>query len=42
MFYKGIDFEIKYVDLRNKPEWFLQISPFGKVPVLQIGDKGTK
>jgi glutathione S-transferase len=33
---KGIPFEIDYIDLENKPEWFLKISPFGKVPVLQI------
>ena len=31
---KGVKFEVTYVDLRNKPEWFLKISPHGKVPVL--------
>ncbi|MCP4295259.1 MAG: glutathione S-transferase family protein [Proteobacteria bacterium] len=35
---KKVDYEITYIDLNNKPEWFLQISPFGKVPVLQTGD----
>lgn len=35
---KGIDFEVEYIDLRNKPEWFLKISPRGKVPVLQLDD----
>lgn len=35
---KKVDYDIKYIDLANKPEWFLKISPFGKVPVLQVGD----
>ncbi len=36
---KDIDFDITYIDLKNKPDWFLAISPFGKVPVLQIGEE---
>lgn len=36
---KGVDFDIKYIDLANKPDWFLKVSPFGKVPVLRINDK---
>jgi glutathione S-transferase len=35
---KGIEFERIHIDLRNKPEWFLAISPLGKTPVLQVGD----
>lgn len=35
---QGRAYEIKYVDLANKPEWFLEISPNGKVPVLKIDD----
>ena len=35
---KGIDFDITYIDLQQPPEWFLDISPFGKVPVLRCGD----
>lgn len=31
---KSIDFKITYIDLANKPDWFLKISPLGKVPVL--------
>lgn len=35
---QGRTYEINYVDLRNKPEWFLAISPSGKVPVLKVDD----
>jgi glutathione S-transferase len=31
---KGLAFEQTQVDLTHKPEWFLRISPRGKVPVL--------
>lgn len=33
---KSIPFEVTYIDLRDKPDWFLAISPHGKVPVLQV------
>ncbi|MCW8878142.1 MAG: glutathione S-transferase family protein [Kangiellaceae bacterium] len=36
---KGVDFKITYIDLANKPDWFLKISPLGKVPVLRYGDE---
>src|SRR5438034_9225268 len=35
---KGVAFERIDIDLANKPDWFLSISPLGKTPVLQIGD----
>jgi len=35
---RGVEYEITYVDLFNKPEWFLELSPTGKVPVMQVGD----
>ena len=35
---KGVAFERVNVDLANKPDWFLAISPLGKVPLLQVGD----
>jgi len=35
---KGVDFERIDIDLTNKPDWFLGISPLGKVPVLKVGD----
>jgi glutathione S-transferase len=35
---KGVPFERIDVDLADKPDWFLRISPLGKTPVLQVGD----
>jgi glutathione S-transferase len=35
---KGVEFERINVDLANKPDWFLAISPLGKVPLLKVGD----
>ena len=34
--HKNIDFDVKYIDLKNKPEWFLKLSPLGKVPILEV------
>ena len=36
---KGVDYEIAYIDLAQPPRWFLDLSPFGKVPVLEAGDE---
>ena len=33
---KGVPFDVRYVDLRAKPDWFLELSPRGKVPVLVV------
>jgi glutathione S-transferase len=35
---KGIPYERVDIDLANKPDWFLAISPTGKVPVLEVTD----
>ena len=32
---KGIEHTLTAIDLNDKPDWFLAISPFGKVPVLR-------
>uniref|UniRef100_A0A8C7XZZ6 Glutathione S-transferase omega n=1 Tax=Oryzias sinensis TaxID=183150 RepID=A0A8C7XZZ6_9TELE len=32
---KGIKFDTINVDLKNKPDWFLEKNPFGTVPVLE-------
>jgi glutathione S-transferase len=36
---KKVDFDVTYINLREKPDWFLEISPHGKVPVLKVGDE---
>ena len=33
---KGVPFEKVYIDLAAKPDWFLKISPLGKVPLLRV------
>src|SRR5213595_1476593 len=33
---KGVPFERIDIDLAKKPDWFLKISPLGKVPVLLV------
>ncbi len=35
---KKADFDITFIDLENKPDWFRHLSPLGKVPVLKVGD----
>jgi glutathione S-transferase len=35
---KGVSYERIDIDLANKPDWFLAISPLGKTPVLLVGD----
>lgn len=35
---KGLEFERIEVDLKNKPSWFEEASPYSKVPVLRYGD----
>ncbi len=36
---KGLTCERGYIDLAEKPEWFLQVSPLGKVPLLRVDGK---
>ncbi|WP_404784334.1 glutathione S-transferase family protein [Altericista sp. CCNU0014] len=36
---KGVPFKLIEIDLQNKPANFLEISPYGKVPVLKHGDR---
>jgi glutathione S-transferase len=35
---KGVAFERIDIDLANKPDWFLAVSPLGKTPVLMVGE----
>jgi glutathione S-transferase len=32
---KNVDFTLTEIDLQNKPDWWLEISPYGKVPLLR-------
>jgi len=36
---KGIEFDFTEIDLSNKPEWFTDVSPTGKVPVMIHDDQ---
>ena len=33
---KTVEFQVTYISLSDKPDWFLEISPHGKVPVLVV------
>lgn len=33
---KTIAYEIEYIELSSPPQWFLELSPFKKVPLLQV------
>ncbi len=40
---KNVEHDVEYVDLSDKPDWFLELSPLGKVPVLEVTrDDGSK
>jgi len=34
---KDVAYDVTYIDLKDKPDWFLRLSPLGKVPVLKVG-----
>lgn len=36
LLYKQASFTLTHIDLADPPKWFLDISPFGKVPVLRV------
>lgn len=36
--YKNIEHHMTFIDLDNPPDWFAEISPFGKVPLLRVDD----
>ena len=36
--HKQIDYDITYIDLADPPDWFLEMSPLKKVPVLKVDD----
>ncbi len=36
---KQIPFNITYIDIMDPPDWFKEISPLGKVPLLKVNDE---
>jgi len=36
---KAVPHELAFIDLASKPDWFLALSPLGKVPVLLVDDR---
>jgi glutathione S-transferase len=34
--YKNVEHKVTFIDLAEPPEWFLEVSPLGKVPVLKV------
>jgi glutathione S-transferase len=36
---KKVKFEVTYINLQQRPDWFMEISPRGKVPVLKVNDE---
>lgn len=42
LLHKKVDFRITYIDLLDKPEWFLAISPLGRVPALRVTQDGKE
>ena len=36
--HKNCDYKITFIDLNDPPEWFLEISPLGRVPVLKVDE----
>lgn len=36
---KGVAFDRIDVDLADKPDWFLRLSPLGRTPVLRVGEE---
>ena len=36
---KGVEFKLTHINLLDKPDWFLEISPHGKVPVLVVDER---
>lgn len=36
--HKQLAHDIEFIELNDKPAWFLELSPLGKVPILQVDD----
>lgn len=36
---KKVPYQVHLIDVSNKPKWFLEVNPEGKVPVIKLDDK---
>jgi glutathione S-transferase len=36
--YKNVDYDITYIDLADPPDWFKELSPLHRVPILLVDD----
>ncbi len=36
---KGVAYDLEYIELDDPPDWFGALSPFGKVPLLRVGQE---
>lgn len=41
LLHKKVPFDLKYIDLAKKPDWFLALSPLGKVPILRVDNESV-
>lgn len=39
LLHKQVRFQVTYIDLAHKPDWFLALSPTGKVPALRVNNE---
>lgn len=39
LLHKKVNYKLTYINLASPPEWFMQISPFAKVPVLRVDEQ---
>lgn len=37
--FRGVEFEVSYIDVSNKPRWFLGLTEDGRTPLFVDGDK---
>jgi len=39
LLHKQVPYDITYIDLSDPPDWFAELSPLGKVPLLKVGEQ---
>ena len=38
--HKKLDINIEFIDPNNRPNWFNELNPLGKVPLLKVDNNG--